>query len=127
MEFFADILLVLGALGAGIYCFVLSRRLNRFNSLESGIGGAVATLSAQVDDLEKSLKAAQKSASESAKTLTNLTERAETIGRELELKMASLHDISANTDEQKTATPINLSTDINEPMFVRHNADGAAE
>ena len=53
MELVADILLVAGALGAGVYCFVLARRLNRFNALEKGVGGAVAVLSAQVDDLTK--------------------------------------------------------------------------
>lgn len=51
MEFFADILLVAAASGAGIYCFVLSRRLTRLNDLENGFGSAVAVLSAQVDDL----------------------------------------------------------------------------
>ena len=47
MNLIADILLVAGALGAGIYCFVLARRLSKFNDLESGVGGAVAVLSAQ--------------------------------------------------------------------------------
>ena len=42
MQMIADILLVAGAFGAGIYCFVLSRRLNRFNDLEKGVGGARA-------------------------------------------------------------------------------------
>ena len=52
MELIADILLAAGAIGAGVYCFVLARRLNRFNDLEKGVGGAVAVLSAQVDDLK---------------------------------------------------------------------------
>ena len=51
MDIIADILLAAGALGAGIYCYILGRRLNRFNDLEKGVGGAVAVLSAQVDDL----------------------------------------------------------------------------
>ena len=59
MELVADILLVAGALGAGFYCFVLARRLNRFNDLEKGVGGAVAVLSSQVDDLKRSLDAAR--------------------------------------------------------------------
>ena len=42
MELIADILLVAGALGAGLYCHVLARRLSRFNDLENGVGGAVA-------------------------------------------------------------------------------------
>lgn len=93
MEIIADILLVSGAIGAGVYCFVLGRRLNRFNDLEKGVGGAVAVLSAQVDDLNKTLEAAQKTAYNSAQTLTELTARAEEMSRRLELQMASLHDI----------------------------------
>ncbi|MEL6922198.1 MAG: hypothetical protein AAFO77_14515, partial [Pseudomonadota bacterium] len=95
MEMIADILLAAGAFGAGFYCFILGRRLNRFNDLEKGVGGAVAVLSAQVDDLNKTLEAAQKTASVSAETLTNLTERAESMSQRLELQMASLHDVPA--------------------------------
>ena len=51
MDLIADILLVAGAFGAGFYCFILSRRLSRFTDLEKGVGGAVAVVSAQVDDL----------------------------------------------------------------------------
>lgn len=95
MDLIADILLAAGALGAGLYCFVLGRRLNRFNDLEKGVGGAVAVLSAQVDDLTRTLTAAQQTAEKSATTLTNLTNRAEETSRRLELQMASLHDIPA--------------------------------
>ena len=65
----ADILLVAGALGAGFYCYVLSARLRRFTDLEKGVGGAVAVLSAQVDDLAKSLKAVQSASSGSMTSL----------------------------------------------------------
>ncbi|MEQ6203044.1 hypothetical protein ABMC88_08295 [Sulfitobacter sp. HNIBRBA2951] len=103
MDFIADILLAAGAIGAGVYCFVLGRRLNRFNDLEKGVGGAVAVLSAQVDDLSKTLTAAQQTATKSAETLTNLTGRAEDMSRRLELQMASLHDIPAQPDAAPVA------------------------
>ncbi len=95
MELIADILLVAGALGAGFYCFVLARRLKRFNDLEKGVGGAVAVLSAQVDDLNKSLTAAQKVSDGSSQALNALTGRAESVAQRLELMMASMHDIPA--------------------------------
>lgn len=95
MELIADILLVAGALGAGFYCFVLARRLKRFNDLEKGVGGAVAVLSAQVDDLNKSLMAAQKVSDGSSQALNELTGRAESVAQRLELMMASMHDIPA--------------------------------
>lgn len=124
MDLIADILLAAGALGAGFYCFILGRRLNRFNNLEKGVGGAVAVLSAQVDDLTKTLAAAQKTAAVSTDTLVKLTERAEQTSHQLELQMASLHDIpkapqtetrSANQSQPQAEPPLASS----EPMFMR--------
>lgn len=93
MELIADILLAGGALGAGIYCFVLSRKLNRFSRLDQGVGGAIAVLSVQVDDLTKALEKAQGAARESAGSLEGLTVRAEQVEKRLELMMAAMHDI----------------------------------
>ena len=90
MDLIADILLAAGALGAGFYCFVLGRRLKKFNNLEKGVGGAVAVLSAQVDDLTKTLEAAQVTAASSAETLSDLTLRAEEMSRKLELQIELL-------------------------------------
>lgn len=120
MDLIADILLAAGAFGAGIYCFILGRRLNRFNDLEKGVGGAVAVLSAQVDDLTKTLAAAQKTASQSAQTLTDLTTRAESSSQRLELQMASLHDIPT-----QRAAPVQSAKHQQpptEPMFIRHRS-----
>ncbi|WP_299779766.1 hypothetical protein [uncultured Roseobacter sp.] len=126
MEMIADILLAAGALGAGLYCLVLGRRLNRFNDLEKGVGGAVAVLSAQVDDLTKTLSAAQSTAATSAQTLTDLTQRAENMSRKLELQMASLHDVPDAPPARAPApapapqpTPA-ATQSVSEPMFVRH-------
>lgn len=93
MELIADIFLVAGALGAGLYCFVLSRRLKRFTDLEKGVGGAVAVLSSQAEELKKSLDAARDASDQSGETLNALTERAESVAQRLELMMASLHDV----------------------------------
>ncbi|SLN63650.1 hypothetical protein TRL7639_03587 [Falsiruegeria litorea R37] len=96
MELVADILLVAGALGAGLYCFVLARRLNRFNDLEKGVGGAVAVLSAQVDDLNKTLQSARAASDSSNEALSDLTTKAEAAAQRLELLMASMHDVPIN-------------------------------
>ena len=120
MELIADILLVAGALGAGIYCFVLARRLRRFNDLETGVGGAVAVLSAQVDDLTTTLEAAQNSAGSSAESLIELTERAEAAAKRLELLVASMHDLPPSENPEPPVQP--------DMVFVRHPRDqqGAA-
>ena len=122
MDFIADIFLAAGALGAGMYCFILGRRLNRFNDLEKGVGGAVAVLSAQVDDLTKTLSAAQNTASSSAKSLTDLTVRAEAMSQKLELQMASLHDIPVAEHTQAKNGTATVATPPGEPMFIRHRA-----
>jgi hypothetical protein len=115
MDLIADILLVAGALGAGIYCFVLARRLSRFNDLETGVGGAVAVLSAQVDDLTKTLNAAQKTAASSAESLEALTDRAEDAAKRLELLVASMHDVPEPKAAPQPAPPA-------DGMFVRHSS-----
>lgn len=89
----SDILLGAGALGAAVYCAVLARRLKRFNNLENGVGGAVALLSAQVDDMTRTLDLARKAAGHSSDTLSALTERAESASHKLELMLAALNDL----------------------------------
>lgn len=138
MGLIADAFLVAGAIGAAIYCFVLGRRLNRFNDLEKGVGGAVAVLSAQVDDLTKTVAAAQSTAARSAETLSLLTKKAEDTSRRIELQMASLHDLPPlstsdpepmveKAKEQEIvkpspegSPPAPVKTQPSQPMFVRH-------
>lgn len=126
MEIVADVLLVAGALGAGLYCFVLARRLNRFNDLEKGVGGAVAVLSAQVDDLNRSLASARETAVGSGAALEDLTGRAEAVAQRLELLMASMHDMPVarpdpGASENKAPEP--ASSKAGGPIFMRHGRD----
>ena len=123
MEMIADILLVAGALGAGVYCFVLARRLARFNDLENGVGGAVAVLSAQVDDLTKTLHAAQSTANSSTESLDGLTERAEGVAKRLELLVASMHDLPDPKAPEASRTPPPDS----DAVFFRHPREGQTQ
>lgn len=115
MAFIADILLVAGALGAGFYCHVLSSRLRRFTDLEKGVGGAVAVLSAEVDDLASTLEKSQIAARGPLTDLRKATERAEAAGRKIELLLASLHELPEAQAPQESLNP----------FFVRqHNHTG---
>lgn len=105
MKLVADILLIAGAIGAAAYCFVLARRLNRFNDLEKGIGGAVAVLSAQVDDLTRTLSAAQGASEGANDALEDLTARAEAVAGRLELMMASMHDLPTSGEQPNQPPP----------------------
>ena len=126
MELIADILLVAGAIGAGLYCHVLARRLSRFNDLENGVGGAVAVLSAQVDDLAKTLQAAQSAAGSETRSLDALTQRAESVANRLELLVASMHDLDEPENETPSSSHISESADEGEsgPVFRRHASAG---
>lgn len=93
MELIADMLMSAGAFGAAIYCYVLAGRLKRFSTLESGMGGAIAVLSAQVDDMTRALDKARGAANGSASSLEGLTTRAESVAARLELLVAALHDL----------------------------------
>ena len=93
MELIADVLLAAGALGAGLYCYVLALRLKQFQTLESGMGGAIAVLSAQVDDMTRALDRARGAAGGQVAALQAETQRAEAAVRRIELLLASLHDL----------------------------------
>ncbi len=114
MAFASDILFIAGAIGLGFYCFVLSRRLSRFTDLEKGVGGAVAVLSVQVDDLTRTLKTAREAAGESGDRLQALTARAEETARSLELHLAAMHDLPAArpTAPDSAATPASTAASL---------------
>ncbi|MCL6284817.1 hypothetical protein M3P21_14885 [Ruegeria sp. 2012CJ41-6] len=107
MQVFADILLAAGAFGAGFYCFVLSRRLKRFSDLEKGVGGAVAVLSAQVEDLTRTVDAARAAAGSSGAELQELTRKSESVAHRLELLIASFQDVAPAEEApvQPSASP----------------------
>ncbi|NGM44407.1 hypothetical protein G5B31_02520 [Rhodobacter sp. SGA-6-6] len=101
MDLIADMLMTAATLGAAVYCLVLAARLRRFTTLETGMGGAIAVLSAQVDDMTRALDKARGVAGSAERNLEDLTARADALARRLELLMASLHDLP----EPKAAEP----------------------
>lgn len=104
MSLIADIMLAAGTFCAALYCYILSRRLARFTDLEKGMGGAVAVLSMQVDDLRKTLHAAHAGARASSKSLIDVTTRAERAADRLELMMAALHEPSEGVAPKRRRT-----------------------
>jgi len=98
MQMISDILVIAGTFGAALYCYVLSRRLNKFQTLESGMGGAIAVLSAQVEDMTRALDKARGAANGQAGALEELTHRGESVAARLELILASMHDLPDATE-----------------------------
>lgn len=71
MELIADGLLLLAAIVAALYCYVLSRRLQRLSGLEGGLGQAITGLSERVDQMSGALDLAKRS-TEAASTELSL-------------------------------------------------------
>ncbi|WP_376875680.1 hypothetical protein [Albirhodobacter sp. R86504] len=93
MQLVSDILLGVSAICVAAYCLVHARRMRRFNQLETGMGGAIAVLSAQVDEMTLALKKAHAAAEVSSQSLVEVTQRAEQGAERIELLLASLHDL----------------------------------
>lgn len=126
MQLIADILLGAGAFTAAMYCIILSRRLQRFTQLETGMGGAIAVLSAQVDDMTRALECAQATAKTSVGSLVALNGRAETVAERLELLLASMHDLP-DPKAGETLVPQAAQTEAARKLrVVRSRAERAA-
>lgn len=89
----ADALLILASLGAAIFCLVLSRRLTRLSSIDTGLGGAIAVLSAQVDDMNSALVAMKTGSASAAERLEELNREARQLTEELELMFSACDDL----------------------------------
>lgn len=98
MELFANLILAAGAIGAGLYCYVLSRRLRDFAKLDQGMGDAISQLSRQVDQLNASLRDAKSTAERANRTVSAQTARAEDAAHRLELLLASMHDLELHSE-----------------------------
>ena len=119
MTAIADILLVAGAFGAAIYCYVLAGQLKKFTTLETGMGGAIAVLSAQVDDMTRALERARVAAIGSSDGLVGLTTRAESAAARLEILVAALHDLPQSPVTPPTEPEPEQSEDERRLRFVR--------
>ena len=119
MAFISDILMSAGAFAAAIYCYVLSGRLRKIQTLEGGLGGAIAVLSAQVDDMTKALERARGAATTSAGNLESLTRRGEQVAARLELLVASMHDLPEASPEPAPASHAPAERDEAEPEAER--------
>ncbi len=92
MGLIADVLLIAGALGAAFYCMVLARRIKSLSRLDSGLGGAISELSAQVEEMRASVKAATQASGTGIKDLMEVTGRAEIAAGRLELLLSTVHE-----------------------------------
>lgn len=59
-----------------VYCMVLGRRLKRLNNLETGLGGAIAVMAAEITRLQRAIEAARDEATAATQSLAIAVESA---------------------------------------------------
>jgi hypothetical protein len=119
MTLIADMLMAAGAFGAALYCSILSSRLKRFSTLETGMGGAIAVLSVQVDDMTRALQSAQGTALTSTERLEVLTARAEAVSTKLELMVAAMHGLPEISETPSHREPDEATSSDRRMRYVR--------
>jgi len=120
MDLIADILLGGGALLTACYCLVLSRKLGKLRGLDQDLGGAIAVLSQQVDEMNQALVSARQSTETSTDALDTKTKAATETADRLELLLTALHDLpdpEAAADAEMQS--IMATTDPDATVFVR--------
>jgi hypothetical protein len=98
MDLLADGLLIAGAISAALYCYVLAQRVAALKNLESGLGGAIAGLSRQVEETRRSMAEAKAETAKIARELAETTARAEIAAGRLELLLATVRKETATRE-----------------------------
>lgn len=97
MDVMMDGLLLAASLFAALYCWVLSRRVRALQSLDAGLGGAIVTLTRQIELARVTLEEAKSGARETRQDLAELTARADAAAAQLRLLLAAVERAPAPT------------------------------
>jgi Domain of unknown function (DUF6468) len=89
MDLLMNGLLMAATLFAGGYCWVLGRRVRDLKSLDKGLGGAIVTLTRQVELARTTLDEARASARDTRQDLGQLIARADAAAAQLKLLIAA--------------------------------------
>jgi hypothetical protein len=89
MDLLMNGLLTAATLFAGGYCWVLSRRVRDLKSLDTGLGGAIVTLTRQVELARTTLEEARSSSRDTRVELAQLVSRADAAAGQLKLLIAA--------------------------------------
>jgi len=101
----SDFILVAATVGMALWCRVLTQRLRAFNDLDKGLGATIATMTLQVDDLQKSIAEATAQKDDRVERLEAANATADDrIGR-MEMLMASLEELEEETAERLLSDP----------------------
>lgn len=95
MALLMDGMLMAATLFAGGYCWVLARRVSDLKDLDKGLGGAIVTLTRQIEMARTTLEEARSAATDTRQDLGQLSARAETAAGQLRLLLATVKEPEA--------------------------------
>jgi hypothetical protein len=105
VDLIMDGLLVAGALFAGTFCSVLSRRVRALKDLDSGIGGAITQMTRALEDARRALEDAKTASRDGRQDLKELITRAEAASAQLRILLAASRDLPQPSPHPQPATP----------------------
>lgn len=89
MDLLMNGLLLAATAFAGTYCWILSRRVRELKSLDKGLGGAIVTLTRQVELARTTLEEAKSSSKGSRDDLSQMVQKADAAAQQLRLLIAA--------------------------------------
>jgi hypothetical protein len=101
MDVLMNGLLLAATAFAGSYCWVLARRVRDLKSLDSGLGGAIVTLTRQIELARGTLDEARAATRENGRDLDRLIGRAEAATATLKGALAAARDL-----EHRVVAPV---------------------
>lgn len=107
--------LMAACLAVAAYCHVLARRLRRLNDLETGLGGAIAVMSVEVERLEAAIAEARSEAERAARQLATEIQHAKDERTRLRLGQelgATDAPVRARRMRRRVQEPPNGATDM---------------
>ncbi|MCA8869512.1 MAG: hypothetical protein KDA67_12735 [Rhodobacteraceae bacterium] len=126
MSLIADALLLSAAIAAALYCRILALRLKRLGDTDKGLGGAISTLSVQVDEMKAALNRVSITASQKALEMERLVARGDIAARRLELLLTSLHETDEPVSEPRITSEDILKLAPNDKIVQEQNGLAAS-
>lgn len=111
MELVIDFLLLAASGTAGLFCWVLSRKLKALTSAEAGLGAGIAALSQSAEEMKRAVAETRSSADQTAARIELLLAEAEGKAKHLQGLIDQLTEMSASVvDHAENATRKYLET-----------------
>ena len=104
MDVLMNGLLLAASLFAGGYCWVLARRVHELKSLDRGLGGAIVTLTRQIELARGTLEEARAATRDNKQDLTQLIARADSATTQLKSVLAAARDAELRAAYQARQT-----------------------